>query len=97
MTEFAQDHDQLGPISFAQALRQCIADLLRCEILILDIDRTASGRDHIHIERLDFTHAGAAVHCGFGSRDCDTNILDVWLERIRPARIRRATRSASPE
>ena len=74
MTQLAQYDDHFRTILFTQARRERFADFVGGEVLVLDIDRLAGGRDHVEIQRLHFAHAVRSVRSGFGPRDRDPHV-----------------------
>ena len=59
------DHD-LGSAWLAQPLLERVADRVRGEVLVLDVDVTRGARDHVEIQRLDFVRRvmRRTVRCG---------------------------------
>ena len=79
MTQLAQHDDDLRSVGLAESRGQRIADLVRREVLILDVDGVTRGGDHVEIQRFHFAHAGMAVDGRLGARDADGDVA----QRIR--------------
>src|SRR6185369_1774687 len=74
------------PVGLAESRSECIADFVGGEVLILDIDRLARGRDRVEILGFNFPHTAGVVDCRFSARDADRNVAQRLGDRGRPDR-----------
>ncbi len=79
------EHD-LGAVGLGEPLRQRLADLVRGEVLVLDVDVVVRAGDHVEVERLDMAGALAILGRRRGARDRDLGIGDVDV-KVRGPRI----------
>jgi hypothetical protein len=81
--EARHQHD-LGAVGLGQACCERIGDLLRREILVLDVDIALRARDHVEIQAFDVIHCRRAVAGGCGAGQAEVRIGQVGHQGVGP-------------
>ncbi len=81
---FRIDEDDLGAVHLLEPPRKSVGDLVRGEILALEVEKPACPADAVEVERLDLAGGGLAVMLGLGAGDADLDILEGRLRGRRP-------------
>ena len=82
--EEARHHEDLGALGLGEALFQRFADLLRSEVLVLDVDVVLRAFDHVHVEPIHLVDAGLLLAGRRGARDRRLDVGHVDAQLLGP-------------